>query len=133
MSKKPCTICNGSRVYGTPERECFRCKDGTVADAWHEPANPPIDLIRSVARDNGYAIGVHGTQARDYDIIAVPWVEDAASVEELVAALCRVLNAQAVGGPPSKKPLGRTAYTLQIEGWFKLIDISITPRGQHEQ
>jgi len=32
-------------------------------------------------RDCGYAIAPHGSLARDLDVIAVPWTEDAVSAE----------------------------------------------------
>lgn len=45
------------------------------------------------ARALGYALAIHGTIVRDMDLIAVPWVETAATPEELYAALKEYLGA----------------------------------------
>lgn len=41
----------------------------------------------AVARSKGYALSVHGSMTRDFDLIAVPWVPEAAEAEELIMAL----------------------------------------------
>ena len=50
--------------------------------------------IRKAARECGYAIGVHGSLMRDFDLIAVPWVEDFKSkdvlAEEIHKAACGI-------------------------------------------
>lgn len=40
-----------------------------------------------VAREHGYALAVHGSLARDLDLIACPWTDDAAPAEYLVETL----------------------------------------------
>lgn len=92
-------------------------------EGWEDPKLPDIKLIWKLAREVGYAVGVHGSLKRDMDLIAVPWVEDAVSPEMLVSHLCDGLNAAIVGS--ESKPCGRVAYNLQCEGYFKIIDISI--------
>jgi hypothetical protein len=94
-----------------------------------------LPAIRGAARDLGYAIGLHGTLARDYDLIAVPWTEDAAHPDDLAMAVskaagcvrCRVFRDQGEG-----KPHGRLVYSFD---WDKdnyenhgYIDLSVTPR-----
>jgi hypothetical protein len=88
------------------------------------PECPSIDKIRLLARQVGYAIGEHGSKVRDFDIIAAPWVADAVSAKELVDHLCVGMNARQIGEIESK-PCGRLACSLQINGWFKIIDLSI--------
>lgn len=34
-----------------------------------------IGPLRDIAREHGYALSVHGSVARDIDIVAIPWVE----------------------------------------------------------
>lgn len=46
-----------------------------------------IEPLRETARRLGYALTVHGTLKRDIDLVACPWVEDAASAKVLVRAL----------------------------------------------
>lgn len=94
---------------------------------WTDPALPDFNLVWGVARECGYAVGLHGSMRRDCDLIAVPWVDGAVPPEVLIENLCMTLNARQVGWI-EKKPHGRIAVTLQIDGWFKPIDLSIAPR-----
>jgi len=96
---------------------------------WVDPALPDFQLIWKLAREMGYAVGIHGSLKRDVDLIAVPWVAEAVSHTELVIHLCRGLNAITIG-PPERKPHGRITVTLQIDGYVKHIDLSITTRTQ---
>jgi hypothetical protein len=97
------------------------------AKGWTDPRLPDFRLIWATARSAGYSVGLHGSMKRDCDLIAAPWVEDSASPEDLISALCAALNARQVG-EIEQKPLGRVAVTLQINGFFKPIDLSIAPR-----
>lgn len=96
------------------------------AEGWKDPALPDLRLIWKLAREVGYSVGVHGSLRRDVDLIAAPWTEQAVGNAELVDHLCAGLNARRIGGP-EHKPHGRVAVTLQIDGWFKPIDLSIMP------
>ena len=75
------------------------------------------DLAKIFQR-HGYALAVHGSLARDMDLIAIPWVE---TVSPPLDVLRDVTTEFAVTlsnntGDPSVKPHGRTAFTL-IVGW----------------
>lgn len=90
-----------------------------------------VPRITAVAREHGYAIGIHGSLQRDLDLIAVPWSEVAVDAAALVRAICEV-----VGGfimphqeEPTKKPHGRLAWTIQL-GAGLYIDLSVTPKQQ---
>ena len=98
------------------------------APGWEDPALPDMVLIWKLAREVGYAVGVHGSLKRDFDLIAVPWTGDAVGNGDLVKHLCKGLNATWVGASLEDKPHGRFAATLQIDGYFKQIDLSIMPR-----
>jgi hypothetical protein len=93
---------------------------------WTDPRLPDFRKIWEVAREHGYAVGLHGSMRRDCDLIAVPWTEEATDPEALIQALCTALNAKEIG-KREPKPLGRLAVNLQVDGWVKLIDLSITP------
>ena len=99
------------------------------APQWHDPRLPDFRLIWKIARDCGYSVGLHGSMKRDCDMIAAPWTDDAVIAFELIERLCKALNAKIVG-KPSGKPHGRLGWSLQIDGWFKVIDISVMPRAQ---
>jgi hypothetical protein len=88
--------------------------------------------LRAAARCEGYALAVHGSLARDLDLVAIPWVEDASEPDKLVKALCDAVKritgwGHLAGGPPSAKPHGRIAYTI-IASMSINIDLSIVPR-----
>jgi len=80
--------------------------------------------MREIARQDGWALAVHGSMSRDLDIVAVPWTDQASYEPALVEAL-RAAVAQELGGvalvgagedgrtPGYKiKPNGRRCYTL---------------------
>jgi hypothetical protein len=106
---------------------CWKCGNATyeAARKWSNPRLPSASKVRELAREVGYAIGEHGSKERDLDLIAAPWTDDAVSPDELIGHLCSGLNAIEVGR--SQKPLGRIAVSLQIDGWFRTIDLSICP------
>lgn len=124
-----CRQCNSPR----PETTCWKCRTDTIVPhpEWTNPRLPPIDTIRALAREVGYALAVHGTQQRDLDLVAVPWTPDAVPVQRLIDHLCQglVFNDEParVVGTREQKPHGRLAVNIQLHGWFKLIDLSITP------
>lgn len=43
-----------------------------------------LPVIRAVAKRAGYAIAVHGSMTRDFDLVAVPWVRSALKPDTLV-------------------------------------------------
>lgn len=100
-----------------------------------------------VARANGYALAVHGTLARDMDLIAVPWVDDAQPAEVLVAAIKAHLGALHLrekiiadaclpedtktgyeNHDPTRKPHLRRAWSFYLGHAY--IDLSVMPRVQ---
>ncbi len=102
-------------------REPFGPKVRPVAYVCHVPR------ITAVAREYGYAIGVHGSLQRDLDLIAVPWSEVAATADELVVAICGAAGGFIVRGQDAtKKPHGRVAYTIHL-GAGLYIDLSVMP------
>jgi hypothetical protein len=54
---------------------------------WTQKVRDAVYFARVVARSKGYALAVHGSLARDIDLVAVPWVEEAASAAELAEAV----------------------------------------------
>lgn len=90
------------------------------------------ELVKA-AREHGYALAIHGTLARDLDLIAVPWVEEASSAEELIEALL-----QTCGGwmhdeamrrvhDQSHKPHGRRAWSIHLGFEGTYVDVSVMP------
>lgn len=120
------------------ERDCPAIKRATRAfvDAFLSEALPGLQLA---ARGCGYALAVHGSLARDIDLIAVPWTEGADKPELLVQRLCGALSAlvgRAVnlrGDDWTEKPHGRRALTIILPGICPQIDLSIMPRIEKEK
>lgn len=95
---------------------------------------PIVSYIRAVAREHGYAVGVHGSITRDLDLIAVPWVEECSPAEKLVEALEAELHLVATR-KNVEKPHGRRGYILHGARWrngdsHQPIDLSIMPRRE---
>lgn len=90
-----------------------------------------IPVATRVARRHGYAIGVHGSMSRDLDLIAVPWVETANEPIDLLKELAEYLGG--LYGPFVAKPCGRVSANIRFEGAWHFIDISFTPKVNHEE
>lgn len=91
-----------------------------------------LPIIQRVAREFGYAIGLHGSGRRDLDLIAAPWTETAHSAEELVEVIGLVVHGVVQELPgleknPAHRPHGRLAWSIQI-GSGRYIDLSVMPR-----
>ena len=90
-----------------------------------------IAAATNVARQLGYAIGVHGSQLRDLDLVAVPWTDDAVTPLELVKSIAYAVPG-VLAGKGEKKPHGRIAWLIYpryrwgIDAWY--IDLSVMPR-----
>ena len=86
--------------------------------------------FRKAALDCGYALALHGSMARDMDILAVAWVEDAKTHEELAESIFECIGdtdwKEHYKTTVTYKPHGRVAYTLHIMGDY-FIDLSIIP------
>ena len=121
-----CPKCNAPRLGF----ECQKCGAATrvPCDGWEWPRLPPLDRIRELAREVGYAIGEHGTKERDVDLIAAPWTETAVGNHALIQHIAKGLGARVV--ETERKPLGRWAASIQMDGWYKLIDLSVCPRAR---
>lgn len=87
-------------------------------------------LLLQVAKDHGYALTLHGSIHRDFDLVAVPWVENARDHHYLVLAM-----EKAVGGKvlvARTLPHGRLAYSIHLTKETgddaPYIDLSVMPR-----
>lgn len=91
-----------------------------------------IPTIRKVARQSGYAIGVHGSLTRDLDLIAVKWRNKAVKPDTLAyrihKATCKYSysrKAIKATNVKTEKPQGRVAYALILGHGGAYIDLSI--------
>lgn len=103
-----------------------------------------IDLalatMRNIAREYGHTLAVHGSLARDIDLVAVPWTEQAGDPEKMIADLKGAVMGifgRARLDPAeewNEKPHGRRARSIHVycEGHFFYFDISFMPRVAKE-
>ena len=83
-------------------------------------------ILIEIARKHGYALALHGSLARDMDLIATPWTDTASDHKDLLTDICKAVGAEGfdVGEP---KPHGRIGYSVSI-GSGGYLDISFVPR-----
>ncbi len=87
-----------------------------------------------VAREHGYALTVHGTMSLDFDLVAIPWTDEAVEPQELVNELANLMGLcagelfEGVSASPELKPHGRLAWLLQF-GSGAQIDLSVMPKA----
>lgn len=105
-----------------------------------------ITPLRAAARAHSYALAVHGSLARDIDLIAVPWELGASEAPALIEAL-RACTEEILGGAvfiindlaagprdyvrrsPEPKPHGRLGWSIYIGGAPFYLDVSVMPIG----
>jgi hypothetical protein len=72
--------------------------------------------LRDLLADHGWAIAMHGSYARDFDFIAVPWAETAPTeIGGLVKCIETEFDRMAKG--PTWKPHGRLAWAFIARTW----------------
>lgn len=96
-----------------------------------------LEPMRRVAREHGYTLAVHGSLARDIDMVAVPWREGAHDADKLLLDLKgavmgvfgRARLDPSESEPWTEKPHGRRARSIHVycEGHFFYFDISVMP------
>lgn len=77
-------------------------------------------------RGHGYALAIHGSLRRDFDLIAVPWIEQPSAPADVMRELTEVFAVRLIG-EPSAKLHGREAWTVSIGHGTCAADISFTP------
>lgn len=75
-----------------------------------------LPAIREAAKEHGYAIGVHGSERRDFDLMAMQWRADASDKDTLARAIaeaaCGIRREGAYDW--EAKPSGRFAVSIPI-------------------
>lgn len=121
---KYCNQCSSPREGD----KCWKCGTETFVPAkgWINPKLPPVSQIRKLAKEVGYAIGEHGSKERDLDLIAAPWIDSCVDAVDLMVHIASGINGKLIGDI-EKKPHGRLGCNIQIDGYYKLIDLSVCP------
>jgi hypothetical protein len=101
-----------------------------------KPNNAPTYMclypgLAEIARANGYALAVHGSLARDMDLIAVPWIESPEPPEKVIAAIESQFAIKRIG-ELTGAPHGRMIQTIGISFGECFIDLSFMPATSTE-
>ena len=108
--------------------------DATDPEMVQALARRLIRPLRERAKDLGDALAIHGSLARDIDLIAVPWTERAHPPASLANGLKQVLEKLYPIGlevgpsdePAKRKPHGRLCWSWWVRSWT-YIDLSVYP------
>jgi hypothetical protein len=79
-----------------------------------------------IFQQHGYALAVHGSMAKDFDLIAVPWVTRPKKPSTVIKA---VKKRFAVDFPITSQRMkhGRVAYTMNVSFGECRLDLSFFP------
>lgn len=83
-------------------------------------------------RKHGYALAIHGSLQRDFDLIAIPWTESASKPEDVVLALTKEFSLNHVGSV-GLKPHGRTVFTLSCGWGHCAVDLGFMPLVKRDE
>lgn len=83
--------------------------------------------MAEVTRKHGYALAIHGSMARDFDLVCIPWVETASEPQAVVDDLVKEFALKEIG-KPEMKPHRRWVYTLRVTWGECFLDLSFTTR-----
>lgn len=85
-----------------------------------------------ITRKHGYALAIHGTMNRDFDVVALPWAETVSTPSVVVAELIKSFALTSVGEPTEMR-YGRICYTLSIGFGECFADVSFMPVPEPSQ
>ncbi len=83
--------------------------------------------LAEIAKHHGYALAIHGSLRRDYDLIAIPWIEFPSNPGIVIQEFVETFSMNVIGDG-TNKPHGRIAWTLSVDYGECAIDLSFMPR-----
>lgn len=81
---------------------------------------------------HGYALAVHGSLARDFDLIAVPWAESVSPPDVVLAGITGAFAVRLIGGLKMMRH-GRLCQTISIGHGNCSIDLSFLPYSEQSE
>lgn len=84
------------------------------------------DMV-GIFRNHGYALAVHGSLQRDFDLVAIPWIDEPSAPEAVLQQLTTELALRVAGDGPTMKPHGRMTYTVIVGFGSCFVDLSFMP------
>ncbi len=87
--------------------------------------------LANIAKSHGYALAVHGSVNRDFDLIAVPWVEEPAPPQMLIDEICKQFDIKQ-NEKPTLHHHDRMVYTLLVAHFGEcFLDFSFIGISKH--
>ncbi len=84
--------------------------------------------LAEITRKHGYALAAHGSCARDFDLICIPWVPNPSKPQTVVDEITNTFAIKLGKGAPFEiKEHGRICYTLIISFGECFLDFSFMP------
>lgn len=87
-------------------------------------------ILEKIANEHGYALCIHGSVARDFDLVAIPFDEKIKPHKQVIDAIRKAVGMKGIVDEihniVGHEPHGRTVYTIECGagGYF---DLSFTP------
>lgn len=81
--------------------------------------------LAKVFQKHGYALAIHGSMARDFDIIAVPWTDNISEPQKVVDEITDGFDIWSE--KPIHKNYARLVYTVHIAHGECALDLSFFP------
>jgi hypothetical protein len=83
--------------------------------------------LSEVARKHGYAMAVHGSLGRDFDLICIPWIERPGEPQAVVDEITSTFDIRQIGQPDVTHH-GRERWTVSIGFGECFLDLQFMPR-----
>ena len=88
--------------------------------------------LAELCRSHGYALAIHGSLSKDFDLVCVPWADNVSEPIDVVIAIvgkfALTLSSPEGQPPPFIKPWCREVYTFIFKWGNTALDLSFTPR-----
>lgn len=85
--------------------------------------------LAEITRSHGYALATHGSMARDFDLVCIPWVENPSEPQAVVDSITEAFSIRQIGDPELKLH-NRLVYTIIVKFGECFIDLSFMPIQQ---
>lgn len=102
------------------------------------------EYLKDIAKSYGYNLLIHGSINRDLDLVAIPWIDNPLSEQDMIKDFQKYLTGKIIIGPDNKIPFtklpgGRHSYVIELNRgdrhgeWVRFIDeqyyldISVVP------
>lgn len=84
--------------------------------------------LAAVAREHGYALAMHGSLVADCDLVAVPWIAEASSGDDLARALAVAAPGYLILDTSDNRPAGVRKHVIHLGGG-PYIDLAVCPQS----